>query len=375
MKKTFLLTITLIFLIALVSSQTNVYEFYQPGCSHCIKIDESGVLDRVANMTNINLEKYNIRTPTGREKYEYYHSQLSMQGGTPLVVIERNGTLSHLFGDTAIIENLEAAVQDSSISQTKLSLIDRAKAFLEACFTTDLQNQGKLSTTGLMALIGAAIIDSINPCAFGVLLFLMLSLLNLGSAKRALKAGLFYSFVVFVVYFLAGLGLFQVIQSVGQIRDWIYLAVGLLVLTLALIEFKDYSAARQGKESILRISPKVKPFIEKYSKKGTLTAIMILGVVVALFELPCTGGIYIGIISLISQSPGLAIPYLLIYNIIFVLPLIIMTLLIYKGMSPQKLQKWSNNERAWMKLAAAIVMLLIAIYLLWNPIKVLIGMC
>ena len=375
MKKNLLLLISLIFLIALVSSQTNVYEFYQPGCSHCIKVDESGILDRVANMPNVNLEKQNIRTEIGREKYEYYHSQIEMQSGTPLVVIERDGVFSHLFGDTAIIENLEAAVQDSSISQEKLSFLDKAKAFLEACFTADLQNEGKLSTTGLLALIGAAIIDSINPCAFGVLLFLMLSLLNLGSAKRALKAGLLYSFVVFVVYFLAGLGLFQVIQSVSQIRDWIYLSVGLLVLTLALIEFRDYHQAKKGKESILKISPKVKPFIEKFSKKGTLTAIMILGVVVALFELPCTGGIYIGIISLISQSPGFAIPYLLLYNIIFVLPLIIMTLMIYKGMSPERLQKWSNHERAWMKLSAAIVMLLIAIYLLWNPIKILIGMC
>jgi len=375
MKKTLFLAITFLFLITLVSAQTNVYEFYQPGCSHCIKVDESGVLDRVANIPNINLQKHNIRVEIGRERYNYYHSQMDMPGGTPLVVIEKNGTLSYLFGDVSIIEKLEAAVQDQSISETKASFIDRIKAFLEACFTSDLENEGRLSTTGLLALIGAAIVDSINPCAFGVLLFLMLSLLNLGSAKRALKAGLFYSFVVFVVYFLAGLGLFQVIQNVGQIRDWIYLAVGLLVLVLALIEFRDYASARKGKESILRISPKVKPFIEKYSKKGTLMAIMILGVVVALFELPCTGGIYIGIISLISQTPGLAIPYLLIYNIIFVLPLIIMTLLIYKGMSPERLQKWSNSERSWMKLAAAIVMLLIAIYLLWSPIKILIGMC
>ena len=375
MNKTLFLTITLIFLITFTVAQTNVYEFYQPGCSHCVKVDESRVLDRVAQMPNVNIEKHNIKTETGKEKYDFYHSQIDMPQGTPLVVIEKNGTLSYLLGDTPIVEKLETAVQNQSIAQTKTSFTNKIKTFLEACFTSDLENEGKLSTTGLLALIGAAIVDSINPCAFGVLLFLMLSLLNLGSAKRALKAGLFYSFVVFVTYFLAGLGLFQVIQNIGQIRDWIYLSVGLLVLILALIEFKDYTAARKGKESILRISPKVKPLIEKYSKKGTLTAILILGVIVAIFELPCTGGIYIGIISLISQSPNLAIPYLLIYNIIFVLPLIIMTLLIYKGMSPERLQKWSNKERAWMKLAAAIVMLLIAIYLLWNPIKILIGMC
>ncbi len=94
-----------------------------------------------------------------------------------------------------------------------------------------------------------------------------------------------------------------------------------------------------------------------------------------MFELPCTGGIYIAIISLLSQNPELAYLYLAIYNLIFVLPLIVMTFLIYKGMSPERLQRWSNDERAWMKLGAAIVMLLMAIYLLWNPIKIVIGWC
>ena len=373
---TLLLILTSLFLITSVSAQTNVYEFYQIGCSHCVNVDNSGVLDRVANMPNVTLVKYDIRTTEGSEKYEYFHTVIKdLPRGTPLVVIENNDNLSYLIGDTPIIEKLETAINDASTIQNKISLIERLKMFLESCFNADLQKSGKLSTAGILALIGAAIIDSINPCAFGVLLFLMLSLLNLGSSKRALKAGLFYSFVVFIVYFLAGLGLFHIIQSVSQIKDWIYLTVGTLVIILALIEFRDYYKATQGKESILRISPKLKPFIEKYSKKGTLTAIMFLGIAVAMFELPCTGGIYLGIISLISQSPQLAIPYLLIYNIIFVLPLIIMTILIYKGMSPERLQKWNNAERAWMKLAAAIAMFLIAIYLLWNPIKILIGMC
>ena len=371
-----LLTITFLFLISSVSAQVNVYEFYQIGCSHCANVDKSGVLDRIANMPNVTLKKYDIRTTEGSEKYEYFHSVTqNMPRGTPLVVIEHDGELNYLLGDGPIIEKLESSVNDTSTIENKLNIIDRLKMFLESCFNADLQKSGKLSSMGVLALIAAAIVDSINPCAFGVLLFLMLSLLNLGSSKRALKAGLFYSLVVFVVYFLAGLGLFSIIQNISSIKDWIYLSVGTLVLILAIIEFRDYFSAIQGKESILRISPKLKPFIEKYSKKGTLTAIMILGIAVAIFELPCTGGIYLGIISLLSQSPQLAIPYLLIYNIIFVLPLIIMTILIYKGMSPTRLQKWNNAERAWMKLGGAIAMLLIAIYLLWNPIKVLIGMC
>ena len=62
---------------------------------------------------------------------------------------------------------------------------------------------------------------------------------------------------------------------------------------------------------------------------------LVLGVVVSLFELPCTGGVYIAIIAMLSKHVSASYLYLLIYNLIFVLPLIIITVLIYKGASPE----------------------------------------
>ena len=372
----YLILIFSVILTSTVLANTNIYEFYQPGCSHCTNVDNSGILEKVAEIEGVTLTKLDIRTPEGYDKYEYYHDIVKdMPRGTPLAVIECDNEINYLVGDSPIIENLEQVAKTCTTENQTISIIDKFKGFLQTCFNSDINAKGKLGTIGLSALVIAAIIDSINPCAFGVLLFLMLSLLNLGSSKRALKAGLLYSLIVFIVYFLAGLGIFKIIQSVAIIKDWIYLIVGILVLILSLIEFRDFYYATKGKESILRISPKIKPFIEKYSKKGTILAIMTLGVVVAIFELPCTGGIYIAIISLLSQTPEYAVLYLIIYNIIFVLPLIIITLLIYKGASPENLQKWSNTERSWMKLTAAIIMLILATFLLYHPIKILIGLC
>ena len=371
MKKNIVLALIIsICFLNLALAQINVSEFYSPSCPHCNNVANSGVLEEIEQMNNVTFTKYDVSTNEGYEKYNYYHGIIEMESGWPLLIVENEDEINYLLGDTPIIENAIDMINDISNYTHKQTFFEKIKCFIEDDFNGAMNN-GKLSGEGFIALILAAIVDSINPCAFGVLLFLMISLLNMGSSKRALRAGLLYTFVIFIVYFLAGLGIFSVIQGLGNIRYWIYLFVGTIVLGMGIVEFRDYVMAKKGKESVLKISPKIKPFIEKYSKKGTLIAILILGIVVSLFELPCTGGVYIAIITMLSKNVSISYLYLLIYNIIFVLPLIILTILVYRGTSPEKLQKWSSSERHWMKLGAAIVMLLLAIYLLWSPIKYL----
>jgi cytochrome c biogenesis protein CcdA len=82
--------------------------------------------------------------------------------------------------------------------------------------------------------------------------------------------------------------------------------------------------------------------------------------------LPCTGGVYIAILAAMSINKTFALGYLLLYNIIFILPLIAITLLIYKGTKPELLQKWTSEEKIWMKLASGLVMLGLGIYLFLN---------
>lgn len=369
-KKLFLFLGMMFLFVCFSSAEIMVTEFYRDDCPHCQNVASSGILDKIAEIEGVTLKTYNIFNDDGYVAYKEYHEKINMSSGVPLLIIENDDEINYLLGDTPIIENALSMITNVSGFEHKESIWEKFKCFIEDDFEDSI-NDGRLSAKGFIVLVLAAIIDSINPCAFGVLLFLMISLLNLGSSKRALRAGLLYTFVVFIVYFLAGLGVFSVIQTFGNIRYWIYLVVGCLVLGMGCIEFSDYIKARKGKESILRISPKIKPFIEKYSKKGTIFAIMVLGIVVALFELPCTGGVYIAIITMLSKHVSISYLYLLIYNLIFVLPLIIMTFLVYKGTSPEKLQKWNSQERKWMKLMAAIVMILLAVYLLWSPIKYL----
>lgn len=357
MKKSLILVLLFAFVaLSFVSAQTEVSYFYGNGCSHCAKVAASGIIEKVNASENVSVTKYEIYyNETSRNKFYAFANSLGLAKntlGVPFAVINCSGNLTYLAGDGPIINELEKSV---------VSCVGGGSINENVSPSTPDAHQITLGS-----LIFAALIDSINPCAFGVLIFLMISLLKIGSSKRALRAGLVYTFVVFVVYFLSGLGIFKIIQSFSSVTLAVYLTAGILVLIVGVLELVDF--LREDKESIVKISKRVKPLMEKFIHKGTIPAMIVLGVLVSLFELPCTGGIYLAILNLMSINKTFGIPYLLLYNFIFVLPLIVLTLLIYKGTSPEKLQKWTNTEKKWMKLSAGLIMVFLGIYILYSAL-------
>ena len=88
---------------------------------------------------------------------------------------------------------------------------------------------------------------------------------------------------------------------------------------------------------------------------------------VSAVELPCTGGPYLAITTWIAQSkviPVKALVYLLVYNFIFVLPLILILALVYFGAKVQKIKKWKQDYRRWMRLAIGLVLIALGILLI-----------
>ena len=170
-------------------------------------------------------------------------------------------------------------------------------------------------------VITTALIDSINPCAIGVLVLLIATLLSLSKNKRRMLAvGLIYIAAVFVTYLAAGFGLLYVIQklNIGQQLSWI---VGGLIIILSLIEIKDFFWYGHGIS--LQIPAKRAEQVKKLIKHVSVPGSIILGVFVAAVELPCTGGPYLAITTLLAKLGfSLRIFWLLVvYNFIFVLPL------------------------------------------------------
>jgi cytochrome c biogenesis protein CcdA len=144
--------------------------------------------------------------------------------------------------------------------------------------------------------------------------------------------------------------------------NYIIILAGILVLIGGLIEIKDFFW--YGKGFSLRIPIGVKPLLERITQQGTLGGVILLGIIVALVELPCTGGIYLAILSLMHINKTFGVPYLFLYNLIFVLPLIAIVLIAYYGTKTEKITKWVECNKKVMRLLAGVVMVVLAVYLL-----------
>jgi len=198
------------------------------------------------------------------------------------------------------------------------------------------------------AVIIAALVDSINPCAFAVLIFLLTYLVSLKERRRVLIAGLIYISAVFVVYFLSGLGLFVLVQQAG-IAGIVAAVAAVIAIIAGIINVVD--AVRDRSIPSLSIPSSQKDRIHAYVTQATLPAAFLLGALVSIVELPCTGGVYLAILGLLSSSMTLSagLPYLLLYNAIFVAPLLVILLVVYAGVSADTLDTLRLGGRRWMR--------------------------
>jgi cytochrome c biogenesis protein CcdA len=222
---------------------------------------------------------------------------------------------------------------------------------------------GTSSELTIPLVITAALIDGINPCAFAVLIFLLVAITSLDSRKKMLLVGSTFIFAVFVFYFFSGLGIFTIIQTAG-ISRLISLIAALIALAAGIISIRD--GLTRGNSTPLTIPESRKGIIERYARKGSVPAAFVLGVLVGMFELPCTGGIYLAILSLLSNNMTMTegIPYLLVYNIIFILPLVVILAIVAFGVSTERLDRWRIEKRRLIRFAMGAVMIVLGLVLL-----------
>ena len=209
----------------------------------------------------------------------------------------------------------------------------------------------------LTVVLTTALIDSINPCAIGVLILMLSVLLGRGkSTSRILFLGSVYIFSVFTVYFLAGLGLMYFLANIPLwITEYISITVGAFIIAAGIIEIKDYFW--YGKGLSLAIPLVFTKKVHNLSTKTTVLGIVFLGAFVSAVELPCTGAPYLAIITLLSQYfDSTAFILLMVYNIIFVAPLAIILILVAMGKSLYNVKKWKQENRGIMRLCIGLLL-------------------
>lgn len=224
-----------------------------------------------------------------------------------------------------------------------------------------------MATIDIFFLIGAAVIDSINPCAFGVLIF-MLSYLAKTAKHKMLLHGSVYIFAVFLTYLIAGWLLLPVIREFAILSVWFYYVIAAIIFIAGLLELKDYFGYEHVGFS-LSIFPTEAKRIKQYVKhvSGNIASAFGMGVFVALVELPCTGFMYLAVLTLMQRT-GLTLDnfsLLLLYNIIFVLPLFAILFVVASGKELHEVETWRQKHRKLMRLLIGLALMILAAWMVY----------
>jgi len=225
----------------------------------------------------------------------------------------------------------------------------------------------EISEPSFYVITSAALVDSINPCALAVLLILLGSLMITNDKRRAIMTGLVFTGGLFCAYFLAGLGLFHALNLTG-LAQWFHIIIGILAIVIGLSNIKDffwYGAGGFITEIPRRWRPTLKNMLAKITKP---IPAFLIGFIIIFFELPCTGGPYLFTLGYLASFPKTSlIPILLYYNLIFVLPLLIITILIYFGYSSiEKMTAWKDRNIRILHLISGLIMLGLGIWVILN---------
>lgn len=228
--------------------------------------------------------------------------------------------------------------------------------------------QGKEELLSFPMITVAGLVDGINPCAIGMMVMLLGYLLVFANKpERVIKTGLLYVGTVFATYLVVGLGLYSFVSQFdlsGGAKALNYVVGGALLIA-GIIQFKDFLGIEGGPH--LRIPTASKERLQGLVEKTSYPTTVVLGILVTLLETPCSLPIYVGTAAILSQS-GMAFPlvvgYFLYYNFLFVLPLLVVLMIMWRGRKLVEMKEWEHKAKRWMHLGLAVVLLSMSIWLL-----------
>jgi cytochrome c biogenesis protein CcdA len=222
----------------------------------------------------------------------------------------------------------------------------------------------------LPAILAAGAIDGINPCAIGLIILLLGYLIIFAKRPDLVpKLSSVYIITIFVTYFLIGLFFYKFISFLvalpyyHEISRIIRYGIGGALAIAGLINIKDFFW--YGKGVSLSVPESKKWKLTHYVQKTTVPATIFLGLMVTLFELPCSLPLYVGAVGIMHDNLGIvnAISYLLLYNVMFVMPLLVIFILILFGKRIAELKEWQESKQRVMKLGMGLALEAFALFL------------
>lgn len=333
-------------------AQATILYFETTGCKKCARAEKQ-LLYALSKVPGARVARVNSLEPDGRAWQYAVTGRLQLPPSkrllTPMFASGDRALFAKGITDAALVDLLQTASPEpfwrTWDAAQELSEARQRLQALAAGFT-------------LPTVVLAGLIDGINPCAFAVIVFLVSYLTLTGRLGRrfALIYGLTFAAGVFACYFLIGLGFFRLLdwlESLKLAMRWVFAAMGIVCVAFGIGGLLDTLAAARGGAGKMRFGmPKalhrvVHRLIREDVSRGVLgVGAFAIGILVSGIELVCTGQIYLPVIIFINSSaPGAkSLGLLTVYNLAFIVPLIVVVLLSAAGLGSAALAAWGQRH-------------------------------
>ncbi|HNR96921.1 MAG TPA: hypothetical protein PKH89_08125 [Anaerolineae bacterium] len=351
--------------------------FYDPGCDLCAR-KEHDLSYLTALYPQVKAERFNGDEDTALFQY------LCQRAGVPE---SKQLVAPSVFvgGQALVAEEISVRAMEALIQPyLQTGSAEPWAGFEEGKHSAEQTIIERFRSLGILTVVGAGLIDGLNPCAFATMIFLISYLaVRKRRGVELLATGAAFTLGVFLAYLGLGLGMLKFLTTLpilSTIGKWIYGITMLLCLALALGSFADYRKAREGRleDMSLKLPDYLRNVQRRLIREGSRSSRFVLasfglGFVVSVVELACTGQVYLPTIVFVlglAEWRARATAALVVYNLMFVVPLIAVFLLVYFGTTSQQLTKWMQRHAAAIKLGMGLLFLLLAAWLGYSIISV-----
>ncbi len=346
--------------------------FYQTGCSHC---------NRVGYLLKYLLKKYphliirhiDLNTPDGKRLNETLSNRLNLPSEKRLIAPSLFIGNDYLSSEEITESKVELLIQKYEKIETKATLEVRKEEIQKA----EASIVERFKSFGLFAILLAGLIEGLNPCALATLVFFISYLTMVGRTRKEISmAGVGFSASSFVAHLLLGFGILNFIQYFSLFplfSQIVYWATFLFSLSLGVLSLYDYSQLKRGRPSkmALQVPESLKKMIHRIIRTRSseldgpeearpnrlfLIAILI-GFIITVLQSTCTSQVYLPTLLFITHIPSLrgsAIFYLILYNLVYILPLIFIFGIVYWGVTSEQLSLLLQKRATTIKLLTAL---------------------
>lgn len=331
--------------------------FYSSSCGECFDIlNETIPLVRQKYPEQVRIEIFDIGIEGNYLKLIQLENQFGVTGNEPVTVFI--GDTTYLAGGKRIKGNIDSAIKNALMSQGEIKPVvaGQYRALLIE----------KFNSFGILGIVVAGFLDGINPCAFTTMLFLISFLSFSGkSRKQIFLTSVLFVLGVFAAYFLLGMGIFSAFQKLAEYRllsrivYFIALVFMFVLAVLALYDVVTYLRTDKTNGMVLQLPESFKKknhsiLRNKFLAGGLIFGAFAAGFLVSLLEAVCTGQMYVPTIMFVSRMPELrihALLYLLLYNAMFILPLVFVSAFFFAGVNSQRFNDFSRRNFVFVKIA------------------------